>query len=68
MLADSQLPVRIIAHHIEVTRAGKYRGVTLTTGYLLNKNIETTSLGHLEGFDILVPLFDFLMIQPKLPI
>ena len=64
MLADTQLAVRIIAHHIKVTRAGKYRSVTLTTGYLLYKNIKAASLGHLEGFDILIPLFDFLMIQP----
>ncbi len=62
MLADTQLAVRIIAHHIEVTRAGKYGCVTLPTGYLLYKNIKATSLRHLEGFDILIPLFDFLMI------
>jgi len=42
--------------------------MALTTGHLLYKNVKAAGLGHLERFDILIALFDFLMIQSKLSI
>jgi hypothetical protein len=68
VLAYTQLSMRIIAHHVQVTRTREYCRVTLPASHLLYKDIEATSLRQLKTFDILVALLHLLMVQAQLPI
>lgn len=68
MLSNSELAMRVITHHIEVTRACENGGMAFTARNLLDKNIEAASFWHLEALNILVALLHFLMIEAQLTI
>lgn len=68
LFPNAKLPMRVVSHHVEMSRACKNCGVCLTTGDLLDQNVEAASLWDLETFNILVALLQFLVIEAKLAI
>lgn len=60
--------MRVITHHVEVARASEDGCMAFSARNLLDKNVETASFWHLKALDILVSLFNLLMIEAQLTI
>lgn len=58
----------VITHHVEVPRASEDGCMAFSARNLLDKNVEAASFRHLEALDILVSLFNLLMIEAQLTI
>jgi hypothetical protein len=68
MIPYAQLSMRVVAHHIEVTRSSEDGGMRFSARHLLNKNVEAACFRKSETFNVLIPLLNFLMIKAKLSI
>ena len=68
MISYAKLSMRVVAHHIEVTRCSKDGGMRFSARNLLDENVETACFRESETLNVLISLLHFLMIKAKLTI